>query len=85
MRDTFTKIFPSYTHEPATCYSPTMTHHLYQYLDHHEDGRPMHRIDRRYTHKMDEIKTYTEEMLKVALIADMRRIVRAGSKKTDKK
>lgn len=35
MRDTFTKIFPSYTHEPATCYSPTMTHHIHQYLDRH--------------------------------------------------
>ena len=34
----------------------------------------MHKIDRRYTHKMDEIKTYTEEMLKVKGIADMRRI-----------
>lgn len=73
MRDTFTKIFPSYNHEPQTVYSPSQTHYTFHYPDKWYDGTPTHKIDRKYTHKMDEIKTYTEEMLKVSAIADMRR------------
>lgn len=74
LRDTFTKIFPSYNHGEPTCYSPSATHHQFHYPDRWHDGTPTHKIDRNYTHKMDEIKTYTEEMLKVKAIADMRRI-----------
>ena len=74
MRDTFTKIFPSYTHGEPTRYSPSQTHSTFNYPGNQHDGTPMHKIDRRYTHKMDEIKTYTEEMLKIKGIADMRRI-----------
>ena len=73
MRDTFTKIFPSYSHVPSTCYSPTQTHTTHMYPDRWYDGTPTHKIDRKYTHKMDEIKTYTEEMLKIKGIADMRK------------
>jgi hypothetical protein len=79
MRDTFTKIFPSYTHVNQTCYSPSHTHAIHFYPSKLPDGSPTHQIDRRFTHKMDEIKTYTEEMLKIADIADMRRP--PGSKK----
>jgi len=27
MRDTFTKVFPSYTHGEGTCYQPSVTHY----------------------------------------------------------
>ena len=73
LRDTFTKIFPSYNHVPETCYQPSNTHAVHHYPDKWEDGKPIHRIDRTFTHKMDEIKTYTEEMLKVAEMRDMRK------------
>jgi hypothetical protein len=73
LRDTFTKLFPTYNHAPQTVYSPSATHHQFNYHERQFDGSPTHRIDRKYTHKMDEIKTFTEEMLKIAAIADMRR------------
>jgi hypothetical protein len=74
LRDTFTKIFPTYTHEPLTTYTtPTVTHATHFYPSSQYDGSPTHAIDRRYTHKFDEMKIYNEEMLKIAEIADMRR------------
>jgi len=76
MRDTFTKIFPSYTHAAPTVYAPTITHLTHHYPEKWHDGTPTHKIDRKYTHKFDEIKTYTEEMLKVKAIADMRRFAK---------
>ena len=81
MRDTFTKIFPSYNHEPITCYSPSNTHIVHFYPSKWDDGSPAHKIDRKYTHKFDEIKIYNEEMLKIAEIADMRRPANKASKK----
>ena len=74
IRDTFTKIFPTYNHQPQTTYiEPSITHGTHFYPSAQYDGSPTHAIDRRYTHKFDEIKIYSEEMLKIAEIADMRR------------
>lgn len=74
MRDTFTKVFPTYSHEPQTTYvSPSVTHAFHFYPKTQYDGKPIQEIDRRYTHKFDEMKIYNEEMLKIAEIADMRR------------
>jgi hypothetical protein len=74
IRDTFTKIFPTYNHESYTTYKdPTVTHGTHFYPSAQYDGSPTHAIDRRYTHKFDEMKIYNEEMLKIAEIADMRR------------
>ena len=70
MRDTFTKIFPSYTHDNSTCYIPSNTHHQHMYPKKNDLGERMQDIDRSYTHKKDFIKEYTESMLK---IANMRR------------
>ena len=72
MRDTFTKIFPSYTHgQPSTFNQMPPTAHLhFQYKENTEEGNPTHTIDRTYTKKNDFIKVYTEEILK---IANMRR------------
>ena len=69
MRDTFTKIFPNYTHGQPTCYSKSMAHSQFVYPDQYE-GKPTAEIDRTYTHKLDFLKVYTEEILK---IANMRR------------
>lgn len=65
MRDTFTNIFPTYNHGEPTCYQKTMMHSLFSYPREQEDGSPMHKIDRTFTHKMDEIKQYSESMYKV--------------------
>lgn len=65
MRDTFTKLFPCYEHGSPTCYQSTKTHMLHQYPDQDDEGRPTHAIDRTYTHKKDEMKNYTECMLKI--------------------
>ena len=70
MRDTFTKIFPSYTHGAETCYQPSNTHFMHMYPKKDDLGKKMADIDRSHTHKMDFMKEYTESMLK---IANMRR------------
>ena len=69
MRDTFTKIFPSYSHAEPTCYINSMTHHNHYYPKKDDLGKRMPEIDRTFTHKKDFIKEYTECMLK---IKDMR-------------
>ena len=65
MRDTFTKIFPSYSHAEPTCYAASMTHHQHYYPKRNDMGTKMQDIDRTFTHKMDFIKEYTESMLKI--------------------
>lgn len=65
MRDTFTKIFPSYTHAEPTCYIASTTHHKHYYPKQNDLGGTMQDIDRSYTHKMDFMKEYTESMLKI--------------------
>ena len=71
MRDTFTKIFPSYSHAEPTCYIASMTHHRHYYPKRDDVGNKMQAIDRTHTHKMDFMKEYTESMLK---IQNMRRV-----------
>ena len=73
MRDTFTKIFPTYTHGLGSNYIPTATHTHFQYKEKGTDGVPTHQIDRTYTVKVDFMKHYTEEMLK---ISNMRRQIK---------
>lgn len=66
MRDTFTKIFPSYDHVPKTTYViPSHAHKEYFYPDKNIEGKPMHEIDRTFTHKVDFMKHYNEEIIKV--------------------
>ena len=66
MRDTFTKIFPQYTHGEPTTYIPSITHAKHFYPKHDDIGNRMNQIDRTHTHKKDEIKEYSEAMLKIA-------------------
>lgn len=72
MRDTFTKIFPSYNHGEPTVLEghQSYTHQSHGYPKRNDDGRVTHAINREYTHKKDVMKDYHESMLK---IADMRR------------
>ena len=72
MRDTFTKLFPTYTHGEPTCYIPSMTQAQHFYPKKNDLNEPMQRIDRTHTHKMDFMKEYTESMLK---IQNMRRFI----------
>ena len=69
MRDTFTKIFPSYDHCPTTTYKmPSQTHYQFNYPEKNIDGQPIHQIDRTFTHKTDAMKYYNEEIIKVESI-----------------
>ena len=68
MRDTFTNIFPAYNHKPETCYNlveKSITHHMHPIYENNTEGEPMANINRIYTHKMDPIKDYSEEMYKL--------------------
>ncbi len=65
MRDTFTKIFPSYTHGETTCYIASATHHNHYYPKRDDLGNKMQDIDRQFTHKKDYMKEYSESMLKI--------------------
>ena len=73
MRDTFTKIFPSYTHGEKTCYKPSATHTLHFYPKRNDVGQSMQEIDRTFTHKKDYMKEYSESMLKIANMHNMSR------------
>ena len=68
MRDTFTKIFPSYTHGEDTCYIASATHHHHYYPKRNDLGSKMQDIDRAHTHKKDFMKEYSESMYKIASI-----------------
>jgi hypothetical protein len=75
MRDTFTKIFPSYNHGEATTFAmnKSIMHNLHTYPKRNDDGHITHAINREHTHKKDVMKNYHESMLK---IADMRRVIK---------
>ena len=53
-------------------------HYVYPKVN--PDGQPTHVIDRTYNNKMDRIKTYTEEMLK---ISNMRAVAKRENKKAN--
>ena len=65
MRDTFTKVFPTYNHGEPTCAIPSFTHTTHFYPKQNDLGSPMQDIDRQYTHKIDFMKDYHESMLKI--------------------
>jgi hypothetical protein len=70
MKDTFTSVFPLYTHGERSVGRPSHTHAVHSYKETNDEGSPTHLIDRTYTYKLDALKMYTEEMLK---LANMRR------------
>ena len=56
MRDTFTKIFPTYQHGEPTCYQASNTHSMHYYPKQDDLGKKMQDIDRSHTHKKDFMK-----------------------------
>ena len=65
MRDTFTKIFPTYNHGEASVKIPSMTQTFHFYPKDDDLGQPIQNINREYTHKKDFMKEYHESMLKI--------------------
>ena len=66
MRDTFTKIFPTYPHATPSVGAPSFHQIVHAYPKINDMGYPMHQINREYTHKKDVMKEYTESILKIA-------------------
>ena len=69
MKDTFTQIFPSYPHKKETCFTKAVSHEKYPVYVETLEQKPIVDIDRRYTHKRDPIKEYSEEMYKLGSFA----------------
>ena len=69
MKDTFTRITPGYNHMPKSCYSKAASHMLHSKFDMDLEDKPTANISRVYTHKIDRIKNYSEEMYKLGVLA----------------
>ena len=65
MKDTFTRILPSYNHVAQTCFTKAVSHDLHLRFEKSLEDKPIEEIDRTYTHKFDPIKIYAEEMYKL--------------------
>ena len=65
-RDTFVTMFPNYRIHGET-YESAMKSSFY-YRKNNTEGANAHEIDRTHTRKMDMLKKYTEEMLKIQSI-----------------
>ena len=63
-RDTFMNLFPNYWTNKDVWLTTMKWHYVYPKVN--PDGQPTHVIDRTYNNKMDRIKTYNEEMLKIS-------------------
>ena len=69
MGDSFTRVLPRYNHVKNSCYQPSATHALHPHYRKDILSLPMTDIDRRYTHKQDFIKNYSESMYKLGVFA----------------
>ena len=69
MRDTFTNVIPLYNHEANTCYKPTHSHTTHERFHTSVDAQPAYKVNKKYFHKMDRIKDYSEEMLNLGVFA----------------
>ena len=68
MRDTFSKILPTYTHGEPTAYTgenKSLQHARFVYPKRNDDGRITYNINREYTHKIDQMKSYKEQMYRM--------------------
>ena len=68
-RDTFTNIIPLYRHEPQSCKIPSFTHVIHPEWKLDIENKPFVYQKRENNHRMDEIKTYNEEMYKLGCFA----------------
>ena len=69
MKDSFTRVLPSYNHEASSCYRPSASHVLHPIFETDTEGKPAAHISRRWTHKMDEVKDYSESMYRLGIFA----------------
>jgi|TARA_B110000977_G_scaffold161356_1_gene206240 hypothetical protein len=69
MHDSFTRVLPSYNHVQNSCYTTAQSHYLHPQYKKDILYKPMTDIDRRYTHKHDFIKNYSESMYKLGVFA----------------
>ena len=69
MKDSFTQIFPSYSHVKKTCYTKAFSHEKHPIYEEDLEDKPAANIDRKHTHKRDAIKEYSEEMYKLGSFA----------------
>lgn len=65
MGDTFTKMVPTYNHVSTSCSIPSFTHYSHPDLPYDILGKHISEKDMSLHHKMDAIKVYNEEMLKM--------------------
>ena len=56
MKDTFTRILPSYNHVENTCFTKATSHDFHVRFEKSLEGKPIQEIDRTYNHKIDPIK-----------------------------
>ena len=73
MADTFTKVLPTYEHFPKTCYTKSYSHHYHPVIHYDDEGKPLAKRDKEFFHRMDLIKTYNEEMMKLGVFAPLPR------------
>ena len=68
MRDTFSKVLPTYCHGQPTIYTgenKSLQHTRFVYPKRNDDGRITYAINREYTHKIDQMKDYKEQMYRM--------------------
>lgn len=73
MQDTFTKVIPLYNHYKTSCHIPSQTHKVHKEFAHDILGKHIAQKDLGLHHKMDVMKTYNEEMLKLPNFAPLPR------------
>lgn len=69
MVDSFTRILPGYDHLPSSCYTNAASHTLHPQYQKSIENMPITEIDRKYTHKVDPIKDYSESMYRLGVFA----------------
>ena len=67
MKDSFTVVFPLYTHGDPSTFSNKKTHtiEVHEYPERNDVGHTSHRINRDFTLKRDFMKEHHESMIKV--------------------
>ena len=65
MMDSFTRVVPSYRHEPKSGYTSAVSHKLHPLYKESVDHTPVTEIDRNFTHKKDIHKNYFEDVTKL--------------------
>ena len=65
LKDSFTRVLPGYRHEKKSAYENTISHSAYQKHERDLEGKPIHEVDRSFTHKFDKMKSIQEQQDKI--------------------